>query len=139
MDYHEKLTLLIKSALAEDMGDTWGRERVEGVMATAKTYLEMMPRLKSRIEDRTIAIPRNEGVLDDLRLIKLVKGVPMVVDRSSDKADGAKGRRHGDSAIALMNLVAAADERIVPIEFETLGPRQSNADSAAYHNELGRF
>jgi phage FluMu gp28-like protein len=103
--------------LAETMQDKYGEDAIEGVMATPKTYLEMMPRLKARIEDRTIVMPRSEGVIDDLRCIKLVKGIPSIVDRTRDKADGSKGKRHGDTAIALMHLVAAADEDTGPIEF----------------------
>lgn len=114
--------------LAEDMATSWGFDRVTAVMATSKTYLERMPRLKARIEDRTILLPRHEGVLDDLRLIKLVKGVPMIVDRSDDKADGAKGKRHGDSAIALMNLVAAASGDPGPIELHRTGRARAGAE-----------
>lgn len=111
--------------LAETMQDLYGEDRIEAVMASPKTYLAMMPRLKARIEDRTLAIPRSEGVVDDLRLIKLVKGVPAIVDRADDRADGSKNRRHGDTAIALMHLVAAADEDIGPFDLHTTGARSS--------------
>lgn len=114
--------------LAEEMGDTYGKDRVEGVMATQQTYLTCMPRMKARMEDRTILIPRHEGVLDDLRLVKLVKGVPMVIDRADDKTDGAKGKRHGDGAIALMNLVAAVDTDIQPLDHLALGAARSSGE-----------
>ena len=120
--------------LAEEMGDDFGQKRIDGVMATARTYLAMMPRLKARIEDRTIAIPRSEGIVSDLRLIRLVAGVPQIVDRVDDRADGAKGRRHGDTAVALMHLVAAADTDVVEIAFETLGQRDSVRDTRFTHS-----
>lgn len=113
--------------LAEDMRTDWGFGRIESVMATQAIYLARMPRLKARIEDRTISIPRHDGVLDDLRLIKLVKGIPMVVDRSDDKTDGAKGKRHGDAAIALMNLVAAVDGGVGAFDFHSAGQRTASA------------
>lgn len=113
--------------MAEAMQDKYGEEAIELVMASPKTYLEMMPRLKARIEDRTITIPRSEGVVDDLRCIKLVKGIPSIVDRARDKEDGAKGRRHGDTAIALMHLVAAADEDAGPIEFHRGAERATSS------------
>jgi phage FluMu gp28-like protein len=113
--------------LAEDMRRDWGADRIESVMAVQSTYLERMPRLKARIEDRTIIIPRNEGVLDDLKLIKLVKGVPMIVDRADDRADGSKNKRHGDAAIALMNLVAAVLGAKGPIDFHSTGSRAAPA------------
>ena len=111
--------------VAAYLQDHYGEDRIEAVMATPKTYLAMMPRLKSRIEDRTIIIPKSEGVIDDLRLIKLVKGIPQVVDRAPDKADGSKNKRHGDAAIALMHLVAAADEEAGPIDFASTGQRSA--------------
>ena len=111
--------------LAEDMATDWGFDRVEAVMASQATYLERMPRMKTRFEDRTILIPQSEPIVEDLRLVKLVKGVPMIVDRVADKADGAKGKRHGDYAIALMNLVTAADQDVQPIDLHTLGEERS--------------
>ena len=109
--------------LAETMQDHYGEDRIEAVMASPKTYLAMMPRLKARIEDRTLIMPKSEGVIDDLRLIKLVRGVPAIVDRADDRADGSKNRRHGDTAIALMHLVAAADEDIGPFDLHRTGAR----------------
>lgn len=115
--------------LAESMVEDWGADRIEAAMDNANTYLTHMPRMKGRFDDRTIAIPRSDAIVDDLRLIKLVKGVPMVVDRTTDKEDGAKGKRHGDFAIALMNLVAAADMDVIPIEFGATGTPRSGADA----------
>ena len=108
--------------LAEDMVDDYGEDRIEAVMATAKTYLAMMPRLKARIEDRTLVIPKSEGVIDDLRLIKLVKGVPQIAERSVDASEGKTAKRHGDAAVALMHLVAAGDAEIGPFEVHRAGP-----------------
>lgn len=107
--------------LAEEMQEDWGVDRIEAVMATQALYLARMPRMKARFDDGTILVPRHEGVIDDLRMIKLVKGIPQIVDRVSDKEDGAKGKRHGDYAIALMNLVGAADEDVQPIDLHSLG------------------
>lgn len=107
--------------LAEDMRQDWGGDRIEAVMATQQTYLARMPRMKARFEDRTLLLPSDDGVVEDLRLVKLNKGVPMVVDRVADKEDGSKGKRHGDAAIAVMNLVGAADEDVQPIDLHTLG------------------
>lgn len=112
------------SALAEAMQQKWGFDRVEAVQTSDKTYLAFMPKLRAGIEDRTFVIPKDEGTLEDLRMIKLVRGVPKIPDRSIiSKADGAKGKRHGDNAIALMHLRAAADEDIAPIEFRSAGGR----------------
>lgn len=120
------------SALAEFAQQRWGAERIEAVKASESVYLNFMPKLKARIEDRTLLIPKDEGVLEDLRMIKLVRGVPMIPRGSvMSKVDGAKGKRHGDVAIALMMLVAAADEDIVPIEVQTTGQRRAQAGDFA--------
>jgi phage FluMu gp28-like protein len=118
------------SALAEAAQQRWGFDRIEAVMATEKTYLAFMPKLRAGIEDGTFLIPKDEGTLEDLRMIKLVRGVPKIPDRSvMSKADGAKGQRHGDNAIALMHLRAAADEDLGPLDFHSAGAR-SAAESA---------
>ena len=124
--------------LAEDMRQDWGGERIEAVMATQQTYLERMPRTKTRFEDRTIVIPQSEDLVDDLRQVKLVRGIPQVVDRVADKSDGASGKRHGDYAIALMNLVNAADEDVQPIELQTADqPRAHGGDFRATGTGFG--
>lgn len=117
--------------LAETMVDLYGEDRIEAVMASDKTYLAMMPRLKARIEDRTIIIPRADAVIEDLRCIKQVRGVPKIPERSKvDKSDGAKAKRHGDTAIALMHLVAAADEDVGPVDLHTTGERRATAEDS---------
>lgn len=120
------------SALAEAMQQKWGFDRVEAVQTSDKTYLAFMPKLRASIEDRTMLVPFDEGTLEDLRMIKLVRGVPKIPDRSIiSKADGAKGKRHGDNAIALMHLRAAADDDVAPIEFHSAGGRSVVGSSAA--------
>lgn len=116
------------SALAEFAQQKWGATRIEAVMASDKTYLAFMPKLKAGLEDRTFAIPMDERVMDDLRMVKKVKGVPKIPDASTNsKADGDKGKRHGDNAIALMHLIAAADEDVGPMEVHTLGVHRETA------------
>lgn len=106
-------------ALAEAMQQDFGFDRIEAVMASQKTYLESMPLLKARIEDRSIILPRSIDVRDDLRTVKLVRGVPMVPERTGT----LKERRHGDAAIALMNLVRASRSDAAPIAFAAVGNR----------------
>lgn len=116
------------SSLAEAMRQDWGANRIEAVMATDKTYLAFMPKLKAGLEDRTYFIPLDEGVMEDLRMVKKVKGVPKIPDASTNsKADGDKGKRHGDNAIALMHLIAAADEDVGPMEVHLLGTHRETA------------
>lgn len=121
------------SALAEKMQMLFGFDVIEAVMASDKTYLQYMPLLKSGIEDRTFLIPFDEGVLDDFRMIKQVRGVPKIPDSPrASKEDGKIARRHGDTAIAGMHLVAAAGEDPGDIEFLSSGERPSTAGEFAF-------
>ncbi len=115
------------SALAEKMQMLFGFDVIEAVMASDKTYLKYMPLLKGGIEDRTYIIPFDEGVLDDFRMIKLVRGIPKIPDGPQrSKEDGKVAKRHGDTAIAAMHLIAAAAEDPGDIEFMSAGSRTSN-------------
>lgn len=130
------------SQIAEEMQQDWGFDRIEAVKISEATYLQHMPRMKARIEDGTFMMVLSEDGIEDLRLIKLVKGVPRIIDRSTGKEDGAKGKRHGDTAIAKMFLVAAANDDAPPINFASTGKRRSSArettTSSAGFGTVGR-
>ncbi|MBN8844830.1 MAG: hypothetical protein J0H88_16435 [Sphingomonadales bacterium] len=116
------------SAMAEKMQQRWGFDVIEAVMASDRTYLQYMPLLKAAVEDRMILLPFDEGELDDLRMIKMVRGVPKIPDGPQrSREDGKTVRRHGDNAIADMHLVAAANEDPGDIEFLSSGNRSSTA------------
>jgi phage FluMu gp28-like protein len=86
--------------LAEWAQEVWGHERIEAVSLSRTWYLENMPRLKQHFEDQTVALVNDTQIRDDLRALKLVRGVPQVPENS-------KKGRHGDAAIALAMLFAA--------------------------------
>lgn len=114
------------SALAEKMQMLFGFEVIEAVMTSDKSYLKFMPLLKAGIEDRTFVIPFDEGELDDLRMIKMVRGIPKIPDGAKrSKEDGKVAKRHGDNAIADMHLIAAANDDPGDIEFSSAGSRSS--------------
>ena len=95
------------SALAEFARQEYGPEQVEEVMISENWYRETMPKLKSRIEDKTVTLPKNADVLSDLRSLRVVKGVARVPDtRSKD----ATGKRHGDAAVALAMAIHAREK-----------------------------
>ena len=81
---------------------------------TQGIYLEYMPPMKAAFEDRALLIPAHVDVVDDLRQIKLIRGIPMVPsDVHTKGADGLK--RHGDFAVALMLAYAAS--KLPPTDF----------------------
>lgn len=91
--------------VAEDMGRKFGlREDPEGsglVMAikfTEEWYRLQMPPLKTAFEDDQIEIIPDAEHITDLRMIKLIRGIPRV----PNVREGEKGKkRHGDYGIAL--------------------------------------
>ncbi|ABB40166.1 portal protein, putative [Oleidesulfovibrio alaskensis G20] len=85
-------------ALAEYARQRYGPELIQEVMLSQGWYREHMPPLKARLEDRTILLPKDAGVLDDLRGIKVFKGIARPPEAS---IKGKDGQRHCDSAVAL--------------------------------------
>lgn len=91
--------------VAEDMGRLFGlRETAEGsgivwaIKFSQDWYRTEMPPLKVAFEDAAIGISKDAEHLSDLRLVKVIRGIPMV----PPTREGEKGKkRHGDYAIAL--------------------------------------
>jgi phage FluMu gp28-like protein len=90
--------------LAEDLGREFGlREGEDGaglvwaVTLNAKWYNEHLPPLKTAFEDDMIALARDAEHLADLRLVKIVRGIPQV---PTERQGTTGNRRHGDFAVA---------------------------------------
>lgn len=116
--------------LAEVAMQRYGADRIFQIMLTQQTYRDAMPKYKVRFEDKTIEIPKDADILDDHKVVRLEKGIPLISD--SRKVAG-EGKRHGDSAVAGMLAVYAADNAIAgPIEFQTVG-------SSRAHTKMGGF
>lgn len=113
-------------ALAEWAQDQFGRDRVEAVKITQGWYLEHVPKLKARIDDRTILLPQDADIRDDIRAFTLVGGIPSIPERS--------GGRHGDAGVALVMLVAANATDVVVVDFIGAGQR---ASTGAYAGDFG--
>lgn len=95
------------SALAEAARQQYGPGRVREVMISEGWYRETMPLLKAGIEDKTLILPKDAGILSDFRSLRVVKGVARVPEqRTKDKTGG----RHGDSAVACAMMLDARKE-----------------------------
>ena len=106
--------------LAEVAMQRYGEGRISQVMLSNQYYLENMPKLKAALEDRTFIIPKDGDVLDDLRALRVEKGIPKVPDGKRVLGrDG--GQRHGDAAVAACLAVAAKNlTPYQPVEYETV-------------------
>lgn len=91
--------------LAEQAAYKYG-SRIEQVMLSQGWYLENMPRMKAAFEDDAICIPKDADVLNDLRAIQVIKGIPKIPEGQTDKKKG----RHGDAAIAIAMAYSASLE-----------------------------
>jgi phage FluMu gp28-like protein len=87
-------------------------ERIEAVMLSEPWYRDAMPPWKAAIEDAMLTLPRDREIVDDLRMVKLVRGVARVPQRRQTD-EGAQ--RHGDAAIA--SVLAYAASRAEPEEY----------------------
>ena len=95
------------SALAEAARQQYGPGRVREVMISVGCYRETMPLLKAWIEDKTLILPKDAGILSDFRSLRVMKGVARVPEqRTKDKTGG----RHGDSAVACAMMLDARRE-----------------------------
>ena len=95
------------SALAESARQQYGPGLVREVMISEGWYRETMPLLKAGIEDKTLILPKDAGILSDFRSLRVVKGVARVPEqRTKDKTGG----RHGDSAVACAMMLDARKE-----------------------------
>ncbi len=125
-------------AHAEAAADRYGARAIQ-VMMTEPWYRENMPPMKAAFEDGTTALPRDRDVLTDHRLVKLVRGVPRVVERTA-AAEGAGGQRHGDTAIAHALALFAARQEPEEYGYEPANTRSVGAGGARdeeLEDELG--
>lgn len=95
-------------------------ERVEPLQLTEPWYREHMPPLKAAVEDAMLTLPADRDVIDDLVLLKLVRGVIRVPDR---RRTAAGETRHGDAAIAVALAYAASRADPELYEYEGAAPR----------------
>ncbi len=106
--------------LAEQARYRYGATRIQEVMLSQSWYLEHMPPFKAAFEDGLIRLPRDADVLDDLRALQVVKGIP----RLPEGKTGDGKNRHGDAAIALAMAYFASRQDSAPIEFESTGEQR---------------
>lgn len=94
------------SFLAESARQRYGPDLIAEVMITEKWYRETMPKLKARIEEKTLWLAKDAHTLADYRCLKVIRGVARVPDK---RGKDATGQRHGDAAISGGMLIHARE------------------------------
>lgn len=115
--------------LAEVAMQRYGIGRIEPLHLSEPFYMEQMPRFKAALQDGTFDdLPRDREVRDDLRALRVIKGVPKLPSAPTQVADGPKLRRHGDGAIAAFLADYAMRREVAPIEWTAVPAKVSRWD-----------
>lgn len=131
--------------LAEDLGREFGfylpdpdpKRVVRGLVWQVKLstpwYNEHMPPVKAAFEDGTIALTKDVEHLADLRLVKIIRGIPSIPD---ERVGGARMQRHGDFAVALALAYAAGYLQWYEYGYQrvTLPGREEPEEGRRYHD-----
>ncbi len=91
--------------LAEDLGRQFGiRQEEEGdglvwmITLSSAWYNINMPPLKTAFEDGSIALAKDAEHVSDLRLVKVIRGIPQI---PAERVGETGKKRHGDFAVGL--------------------------------------
>lgn len=99
-------------ALAQEARIKYGPELIVELMPSDAYLREHMPKFQAAFTDKTILIPGDRDVRDDLRQIQNINGVAKVPRNvRTEGTDG--GKRHADSAVAIFNLFCALARDVV--------------------------
>lgn len=111
--------------LAEVAMQRYGAMRIEQIMLSENWYREHMPPVKAALEDGTLNdLPKDADILDDLRAVHVVRGVPRIPETRTTGQDNKK--RHGDAAVAVaLAYYASREMQGAPMEFLSDGGRES--------------
>ncbi|MED5550048.1 MAG: hypothetical protein VX529_11885 [Pseudomonadota bacterium] len=92
--------------LAQEARQRFGANRITELMPSNEWLREYTPRFRAAFEDRTILLPADLDVRNDLRQFQIVGGIAKVPSEIRTKGtDG--GKRHGDAGVATLNFFAA--------------------------------
>ena len=124
--------------LAEEAWQKYGASRVEPVMLTEEWYRTNMPGFQAAFQDGAILVPRDSDVREDLRAIKLVRGVARIPDGFEGK--GADGKpRHADTAIALALAHYASYQPVEVYDYRPVPRRPAERERGVLDRISGFF
>lgn len=116
--------------MAEEAAQEFGPSMVSQIMLTEGWYRDNMPLYKAAFEDCSIEIAQDADVLNDHRVVKVVKGVARIPELRTQ--DAAKKNRHGDSAIAGALAWYASRQDGGPVVVTSRRARRESIDLGGY-------
>jgi phage FluMu gp28-like protein len=128
--------------LGEAAIQRFGENLIERVSMSQSWYADNMPKMKSGIEEKRLLYPANDNLVSDLRMVVLVRGIPMVPQ--GVKAEGTDGLpRHGDFAVALCLANAASLGQVLTYDgFQTVPKgyaRQTRVAANEHPEDMPQF
>jgi phage FluMu gp28-like protein len=87
--------------LAEYTADKYGHSRIGQIKLNRNWYGAWMPKLIQGFEDGIIDLPRDDNIMQDIRAIEEIDGIPMIAAVRKEDLKDPDLYRHGDTAIAL--------------------------------------
>ena len=114
------------ATLAEYTADKFGHSTIDQVMFSTAWYRDNMQPFIDAFEDGVIELPKNDNVLNDIRMLERIDGIVKLPALRTKDATAVGLKRHGDAAIALALAWFASTQDYVCIEFEAL-PASSGA------------
>ncbi|MDM9647738.1 hypothetical protein [Rhizobium sp. S163] len=128
--------------VAEDMGRLFGFRTpdspaglIDAIKFSTDWYRFNMPPLKTAFEDDQIALSKDDEHLTDLRIVKVIAGVPKVPDVRT--GEGAK-KRHGDFAIALALAHFASRHQWTEYDYQSVAALAEGMGDEDDDNAYGR-
>lgn len=122
--------------LAEVTAQRYGAGVIGQIRFSVDWYRQNMPPLKAAFEDASILIPADRDQYEDLRLVRVIKGVPMIPALRTKGSDG--GKRHGDAAVALALAYAGTRMRAEVYNYiPAYGDEDDDTDGDGFDRLMG--
>lgn len=122
--------------LAEQAALKFGAGMIDQVQINLSWYALWMPKLKGEFEAFNIEIPRHQTIMDDVLHIKVENGIPCIDKGRTKDLDsiGAKGKRHGDFAVAVCMANRASWMQGGEIDWTPVPKNSRGFDNASNEN-----
>lgn len=104
--------------IAEELKRKWGEYKILPVYFTAKTKEELASRLYTKFQDKTIRIPLDNDLREDLHSVKR-----LVSDKGNIRYEGGTQEGHADRFWSLALAVYAVSEPVWPVNIITKSPK----------------
>lgn len=106
--------------LAQEAAQKFGEQRILQLHPSIAWYREHGPKFRAAFQDRTILIPADLTIRDDIRELAEIDGVIRVPNDVRQKGDGGENPRHADAAMSLYYGHAASQNEAFEYGYEGL-------------------